>query len=77
VLQGPAPLHISSLLTPASLPFLYHGLATTLSSSLYNSSSQHLLCVYLVLSPSPPPPRYPAETISSLSLILLKREYKQ
>jgi hypothetical protein len=30
------------------------------------------------LSPSPPPPpQYPAETILPLSLILLKREYKQ
>jgi hypothetical protein len=27
--------------------------------------------------PLPPPPRYPAETILPLSLILLKREYKQ
>jgi hypothetical protein len=26
---------------------------------------------------SPPPPHYPAETILPLSLILLKREYKQ
>jgi hypothetical protein len=27
--------------------------------------------------PTPPPPQYPAETILPLSLILLKREYKQ
>jgi hypothetical protein len=38
----------------------------------------HMCIQYLGhFSPLPPPPRYPAETILPLSLILLKREYKQ
>jgi hypothetical protein len=35
------------------------------------------LTTHSALSFSPKPPRYPAETILPLSLILLKREYKQ
>jgi hypothetical protein len=55
------------------LLFLCTYKAWVISPPCPHSLPYHPLCPL----PLPPPPQYPAETILPLSLILLKREYKQ
>jgi hypothetical protein len=60
--------------------FLFYSYVHTMFGSFLPPAPTSSLTTHSASLPPPsppPPPRYPAETILPLSLILLKREYKQ
>jgi hypothetical protein len=74
---APSPQEVPSCPLFKKFLLFYYSYVHTMLGSFLPPAPAPSLTIHSTPSLSFPPPQYPAETILSLSLILLKREYKQ